>query len=58
MFQQPWKTVILFRNNEDQAIGASDSGGELTVLKRFAGVIHSDENFPDVDQLRVDIAAF
>jgi hypothetical protein len=50
--------MIVFRNNQDETIGASDSRGELTVLKRFAGVIHSDGNFPDVDQFRFDIAAF
>ena len=58
MFQQTWETVIVFRDDEDKTVGSCDRGRELRVLKRFTGVVHADGNFPDVDQFRLDIAAF
>jgi hypothetical protein len=58
MLQQAWETVIVFRGYDDQAVGALDRGAELAVLERFAGVIHPNGNFPDVDQFRCDIASF
>src|SRR5437762_5903451 len=58
MLQETWETMVIFRNDEDKPIGAIDGHREFAVLKSFAGVIHSNGNFPDVDQFGFDVATF
>src|SRR5206468_7539072 len=58
MLQQTWETMVIFRDDEDKPIGAFDLHREFAVFERFAGIIHANRNFPNVDQFRFDIAPF
>ena len=50
--------MIVLRHHKDEAIGARHCRREFAVFERFAGVVHADGNFPDIDQFRFDIVAF
>src|SRR3954468_7991244 len=58
VLQHTWKAVVIFRHNKNKAICARHCSREFAVLKCFAGVIHTNGDFPDVDQVRFGIATF